>query len=335
MQYILIFSPFIFIAIALVITHKKLNLILDEENLVRQPLFWCAIVIPAFLFFYFGFFSWRSHAPQLDSSGFINFYNISKIPLLFLASSVPLAAMVANLHRTIQTEAQINETKKKNSNDVYYSHLKFFTEAFGKISPYTLGYTSFNKEITLNQTFKLYRKVFPSSNQEESHSTATNENYFIEIFSLWSDIDEKIKKHNIEYEKYLASSNKQGYPINELYLIINEIELILITICKRSFISGYAYKYSAIYSSHPNSITPNQNKILHSGFFSHDDMCDTMEYIEKTFLKIIDIIDPQCCVSHQEGLVDSTAWLQFKLYKTLDIRGYVTYMSYRQPQYLP
>lgn len=337
MQYFLIILPAILIIATLLIINYFWSLSLNARSLARQPLFWLSILTPISLFLYFGYFAWSGHKAQLDSNGLNNFYSISKIPLLILASSVPLAAMVANLHRTIQTEAQINETKKKNSSDIYYSHFKFYTEAFSKIPSYSLEHKNFAKELSLNKVFKLYRETFPLSNHEESesHSTQVNEEYFLEIFNLWNDINIKIEEHNSEYQKYLQSTDKPNYPIHELHIILNEIELTLIQICKRLFISGYAYKHSAIYSLQPNSINPSGKKILHSGFFSHNDMCETIEHVEKICIKIMDIINPNCFSSNKDEFINREHWLSFKLFTTLNIRGYFNHMPYRQPEYLP
>ena len=84
---------------------------LNDNNLFKQPLFIASILLPFQYFILFGCWVWRDHSLQLTTDGFANFLNISKLPLLLLASSVPLASIVNNIHRTIQTASQIQSAK--------------------------------------------------------------------------------------------------------------------------------------------------------------------------------------------------------------------------------
>ncbi|HDC4602448.1 TPA: hypothetical protein O8U20_003929 [Enterobacter cloacae] len=139
--------------------------------LTEQPLFKASILIPFFSFFAFGFISWADHFPQLDAEGLNNFINISKLPLALLSLSVPFGVVVNNVHRTIQTNAQINEAQIKNKNDLYYSHQKNTIEHIEKIHEENLPIEkNLNKDGTTGGTedypFKirrplnLYRKIF-------------------------------------------------------------------------------------------------------------------------------------------------------------------------------
>ncbi|VVT53868.1 hypothetical protein UYSO10_4927 [Kosakonia radicincitans] len=336
MDYILIILPFVLIGLALWFVHSRYNLILNADNLVRQPLFWASIVAPLALFLYFGFFSWSGHNPQLDSNGLTNFYNISKIPLLFLASSVPLAAMVSNLHRTIQTETQIIETKKKNISDLYYSHFKFYTESFSKVPTYKLELSNLKKEVHLSHHFNLYRLIFPNYNPTENATTEVNHNYFDDLFSLWDNVNELLKQHNSEYNNYLKNKNSYNFP--NLPEIINKIEITVISICKKLAISGYHYPQSAIYFYGPSSINPPANIVLHSSFFNHKDMCETIESIANIYSRLVDIINPT--IRNQikiptDGPLDKQVWLNFKLFTSLDQVKHSFSMEYNEPTFLP
>ncbi len=144
---------------------------LDHRNLFNQELFWIAILTPAFSFIYFGFFSWLGHVPQVDSKGMGNFLEISKLPLILLASAVPLGAIVTNLHRTYQVEAQIKTAEAKNLLDGYYAHNKYHVECFSKINISrriikskidTLEDIN-TLTISVSQPHTLYKKLFPES----------------------------------------------------------------------------------------------------------------------------------------------------------------------------
>ncbi|MEK8893921.1 hypothetical protein ACXYUH_09295 [Escherichia coli] len=82
---------------------------MTEERLTKQNLFKQSIRIPIISSLYFGIFSWMGHSPQFDADGFSNFIEISKLPIALLSLSIPFVAIVANIHRTIQTENQIRK----------------------------------------------------------------------------------------------------------------------------------------------------------------------------------------------------------------------------------
>ncbi len=144
---------------------------LDHRNLFNQELFWIAILTPVFSFIYFGIFSWLGHLPQVDSKGMDNFLEISKLPLILLASAVPLGAIVTNLHRTYQVEAQIKTAEAKNLLDGYYAHNKYHVECFSKINiNRRLMKSKIDKledvntlTISVSQPHTLYKKLFPES----------------------------------------------------------------------------------------------------------------------------------------------------------------------------
>lgn len=74
----------------LYLTYKYKWYLLNEQNLIKQKLFWLSIGIPVLSFFYFGIFAWWGKVPVLSAHGYTRFYEISKFPLMLLASSVPL-----------------------------------------------------------------------------------------------------------------------------------------------------------------------------------------------------------------------------------------------------
>ncbi|EJH1681437.1 hypothetical protein NCT36_004343, partial [Escherichia coli] len=115
--------------------------VLDHRSLFQQPLFWAAIGVPLFTSLYFGSFVWidKIHSFSLTSHGYERFLDISKLPLLILASAVPLVSIVNNLHRTKQTEKQISEAERKNRVDLYYNHMKFHLDLYKKIEGKRIG----------------------------------------------------------------------------------------------------------------------------------------------------------------------------------------------------
>jgi len=159
------------IIVLFALTWKKKWYMLNHENLFSQKLFWIAILTPTLSFIYFGFFSWLGHTPQLNSEGMSNFLSISKLPLLILASVVPLGVIVSNLHRTYQMEAQIKNAEIKNNMDAFYAHYKYHTETLAKIcSDKKLTHLKHNNfdelntlKITIRKPHSVYKLFFPAS----------------------------------------------------------------------------------------------------------------------------------------------------------------------------
>lgn len=70
----------------LYLTYKYKWYLLNEQNLIKQKLFWLSIGIPVLSFFYFGIFAWWGKVPVLSAHGYTRFYEISKFPLMLLNS---------------------------------------------------------------------------------------------------------------------------------------------------------------------------------------------------------------------------------------------------------
>ncbi|HDS4486568.1 TPA: hypothetical protein QH537_003344 [Enterobacter hormaechei subsp. steigerwaltii] len=140
---------------------------MNSAPLTEQPLFTAALAIPFISFMTFGFIAWAEHTPQLDGEGLNNFIEISKLPLAFLSLAVPFGVIVNNIHRTIQTNTQINEAQIKNKNDLYYSHQKNTIEQIEKIKSHSFPFNESldskgDKEykIKIERPLRLYRKIY-------------------------------------------------------------------------------------------------------------------------------------------------------------------------------
>ncbi|MCP2230174.1 hypothetical protein [Erwinia aphidicola] len=159
-----------------------------------------AILIPALSFLAYGAWAWWGHSPDLSENGFEVFYNISKVPLLFLATSVPLASIVNNIHRTIQTEKQINESEKKNLSDSYYTHLKHTLDMLESIEYRELALeekTSGRKfKLQINNPVSLYKKIFNRSSYLNGAVYIPDELLTRTIEQAWADINKGLKNSN-------------------------------------------------------------------------------------------------------------------------------------------
>lgn len=180
---------------------------MDEKPLTSQTLFWLAISMPFFSFCYFGAFSWYGKPILFNADGFERFIKISTLPLGLLSLSIPLTAVINNIHRTIQTNKQIEETTKKNISDLYYSHKKFFFESMKdivyidksievKLSRYT-GYKELNSVVlitNINLKIKKYHYLYDSiyKSKPYNYDPSINVEYMDAIASAIDNIDKTL-----------------------------------------------------------------------------------------------------------------------------------------------
>ncbi|MGF6103688.1 hypothetical protein [Enterobacter sp. A4] len=190
---LLIIALYLIVIFIYLIYLVKINAFkMNAEPITHQPLFTAAIALPLISFFSFGIISWSSHSLQLDSDGFNNFLNISKLPLALLSLSLPFGVVVNNIHRTIQTDKQIKEAEKKNKIDSFYAHRKNTIEVFQNMDFLTLYLPNTELKLEFDNHYSLYRKCFPYA------STSNNEFSYCKSFvakseELWLDLAMKLK----------------------------------------------------------------------------------------------------------------------------------------------
>lgn len=265
---------------------------LSHKNLFNQPLFWISIIIPLFLFLSIGFWSWQGHSINFTSDGFNNFLTISKLPLLFLASSVPLTSIVNNIHRTIQTEKQIIEAEKKNISDSYFSHFKYTTELFESLKSQSITWAGTIKSnsamypinyddttLTIKSPIRLYKKIFHHSNAFDGGNYNINIDYITQIQQHWKNI-------NIQFEKLLNSKAIYEYleRVTESSEAIIEINKQYLAICDLLFITGYSAGRSF------NFEDENEKLDFISTFISQINMYQCLKNLDSITKSVLEII---------------------------------------------
>lgn len=105
---------FILIATPIIQGVKTKNWWLNHRPLHEQAIFWAAINWSVGLALLLGFNVWREHQLQLDSTGYANFLEISKLPIGILGGGLALTAFITSLHRSIQTAKQIDDSSQQN-----------------------------------------------------------------------------------------------------------------------------------------------------------------------------------------------------------------------------
>lgn len=233
--YTTIFSALAIAAIFITVDWHKLN----SKSLLSQPLFILSLLFPLHLFFAYGVWAWEGYGLNLSSDGFENFIKITKLPLLLLASAAPMAAIVNNIHRTIQTETQIEKAQsqldlatEKNKLDLYYSHLKNYSDIFKTLPSFKLSRTPLDDkdsksiEISINHPFNLYKKIFSESNVFDGYNSLPDSKQQDKLINIYNNLKRKI-----------GSTSHSNLTFKEQMDKLSEIEARIIVLCRELGIS--------------------------------------------------------------------------------------------------
>ncbi|QIZ52372.1 sugar ABC transporter permease [Dickeya zeae] len=211
---------------------------LTDKRLTSQCLFWIAIFLPVILSMALSipiiFQKWQEIHFSFTSEGYDNFFKLFKLPLWTMSLSIPFTAIIVNAHRTTQTESQINETKRKNNYDSFFSHQKHYVEAFSKIEKLTLNFTipdpegygekPIEKSSFISSPYRLYVNVFKDS----SHKHGVNHEN-IKIFT--STLQQSISNLDSYLRKEKENNNDDVDVLKNTYDIIKELDNINKLLC--------------------------------------------------------------------------------------------------------
>lgn len=254
---------------------------LDERSLAKQFLFWAAIILPVLLFFTFGIPLWEDLNFEFSKEAYNRFLDINKFPLYLFGTCVPLVAIVAYMHRTIQTEKQINHTKKqieltenKNKADSYYSHVKFFVDAINSFPEIEIEHKSPDnlkvlENLTFNQPYALYKRIFLESNLDNGYSKQRDEKFRTELISCFQNINATLSR---------AGNNIYDLWVNSLCLC--DIDSYIVELCDLLLIEynprNHMYWVSNFKSDHTISFQEEHQlkKTLNHLFKTVQRLCD-------------------------------------------------------------
>lgn len=228
------------------IVNKKL-FNMTPGPLTAQPIFTASIRIPIISFIYFGIFSWWGHHPDFSPDGFANFIETGKLPLGLLSLSIPFVAVINNIHRTIQTNKQIQETERKNLVDIYFSHHKNYTEYLANIESEEFKYHYFSGQpyefiLSIEKPNKLYKSFFSKT------STINNDFDISQEFIL--SIDKLFIGLYSATDKYESITDPW-----ERFNMLTEFNLLIDEISEKIQLNKFKPR-------HKNNITYNGNSLL-------------------------------------------------------------------------
>jgi hypothetical protein len=236
----------------------------------------------------FGLWAWKDHNINFTSEGFNHFLDISKLPLIILAASVPLAAIVSNIHRTIQTEAQINSSETKNAIDRYLSHEKNFAEKIKEISTFTINnFTEDSKkyiednqgtktkiltthDVKISSTYLLYTSIYTDASISVNSNYTPNEKFKDKIIGML-----KIIENNLDIKSVPSIENPEDY-ITRLNTISYNTAVLLDILCVECI--SHVYTEITVDNVKMKTFTPNE------GVFA--EAIEAAFYLSKKLLKL-------------------------------------------------
>ncbi|MES3206870.1 hypothetical protein QDR00_03900 [Serratia ureilytica] len=184
---------------------------LDERKLSVQWMFWLSMLTPIISSMILSIPIWMQTKINISAEGYDSFLNLFKLPIGVLSLSIPLVAIVAHIHRTIQTAEQIQTTRNKNTADSFFSHNKYMIEALTKIPGEDIKIGEGRVKYKINDPYQLYDNLFKGSSYETGIVTSELPKVIIEIENSLNGIAESIQ----------AAKTKD-------YIKINDIELLIV-----------------------------------------------------------------------------------------------------------
>ncbi|MBP1010334.1 hypothetical protein [Serratia fonticola] len=198
---------------------------LDDRKLSEQWLFRLSILIPLVISIMLCIPLWLKTEWDLSAQGYDVFLNLYKLPIGVLSLSIPFVAIVAHIHRTIQTSEQINTTRRKNAADSFFSHHKFMIEAINKISEKDITILH-NYKYKIDDPYHLYANFFKNSSYENGIDTR---NIPLLVDEIDKEVNE-IKKSIVSAREEINNKHLKIILLSELLQSIRTLEEIL-TIC--------------------------------------------------------------------------------------------------------
>ncbi|HHQ6588646.1 TPA: hypothetical protein ACSTLS_000169 [Serratia fonticola] len=192
---------------------------LDERKLSDQWLFRLAILVPLVISILLCIPLWLETSIDLSAKGYDKFLNLYKLPIGILSLSIPLVAIIAHIHRTIQTAAQIETTKTKNITDSFFSHHKFMIEAFSKIPGKKITLSNQEVDYEIKDPYHLYDSLFKGSSYENGI-----------IATLIPEIKDEIEKKLESIDKSLTEAREDFDNKKSKILLLIEIEMAITSI---------------------------------------------------------------------------------------------------------
>ncbi|HEJ8088370.1 TPA: hypothetical protein SMI57_001384 [Serratia liquefaciens] len=192
---------------------------LNDKKLSDQWLFWLSILIPLFVSIMLCIPLWTKSQWDLSAKGYEVFLALYKLPIGILSLSIPFVAIVAHIHRTIQTAEQIKTTKVKNTSDAFFSHHKYITENISKIPTKIIGLASSKIEYKIEDPYHIYGYIFEGSSYEKGVNIENIESKVNKIYDAVNYVEK-----DLEELKTIENFGEKIFSLAKLEVSIRHLE---------------------------------------------------------------------------------------------------------------
>jgi len=124
----------------------------------------------------------------LEASCFNNFFSLFKFQLGVMGIAIPLGALVASHHRSIQAAQQIKTQLRQNTFSNYIDHRQLFEQFFRDNNPLRF------KEVKNHQIWELYQIIFPNSAHGDLTPNVRIDDFLYELADSYCEISKHIEK---------------------------------------------------------------------------------------------------------------------------------------------
>lgn len=107
---------------------------LDEKSLHAQRIFWHSIILPVLYFLALCIVFWEDYDLSLTVDGINTFWDLGKLQLAVLSTSIPLSVLASRAHSTHQTAVQIRNLNDTNNRALLNKHRSDFFDYFDRVS---------------------------------------------------------------------------------------------------------------------------------------------------------------------------------------------------------
>ncbi|RBW48897.1 hypothetical protein [Marinobacter sp. F3R11] len=177
----------------------------SEAHLIDTSLFRRAVLIPVFLgvtlMIVAALNSSNKLTPCFEIECFGTFFNLFKFQFAVMGLAIPLGALVASHHRSMQSAAQIKTQLNQNIFSNYIDHKKLFEQFFRDNDPLRLN------DIKNRQIWEIYDRVFPGAPYGDLLPNAALKPFMDKVAEQFNEIVEKTKSDLHEDSLALTTSS--------------------------------------------------------------------------------------------------------------------------------
>lgn len=209
----------------------------ENKTLMQLWQFWLALALPILSGFGLGVWIYYSNDLNFDLSkyGLNTFLEYFKLPLSLASIAIPATALVAAIHRSEQTLAAIQESKRQNTFSNALKHREEFIKLLKEIEA--------ELDITFFDKYKLYKTLF-ENNTNSNFDKNTNINWLKFQVNRLTKISERLARelNDRQIEGIFIDSFKLSYElrfrVNSGY-IINSPDVFFSHIKNREWAIAY------------------------------------------------------------------------------------------------